>query len=161
MDDKATAKTSPKDVFLHLLSIITLYFSTGSFIALLFQYINVLLPEFTDQGYFALSNAYNIIRWSISSLIVVFPSYLLTVRYLNKGYEKNPFKRQLAIRKWLTYLTLFVAALIIIGDLVTLINHLLMGESTLRFLLKVLAVFLSIGSVFTYYFWDLKKSKIE
>lgn len=153
-------KTSPKDVFLHLLAIVTLYTSAISFLVLIFQYVNVLLPDpISPDGFYHLSSAYSRIRWSISSLIVVFPVYILTTWYLNKSYAAVPSKSNLRIRKWLIYFTLFAAALIIIGDLVTLINNLLGGELTLRFILKVASVFFVAASVFTYYFWELKKYK--
>src|SRR5438132_4874360 len=42
--------------------------------------------------------------------------------------------------KWLIYLTLFVAALIIIGDLVSLIYNFLGGDVTIKFVLKALSV---------------------
>lgn len=154
-------KTSPKDVFLHLLAIASLYTSAISFLVLIFQYINVLLPDPLEGNFYALSSAYNSIRWSIASLVVVFPVYILTSWFLDKGYRKSPSKRDLGIRKWLIYFTLFAAALIIIGDLVTLIFNLLGGELTLRFLLKVATVFFVSGSVFGYYFWDLRKYKTE
>lgn len=156
MDEKQN-KTTPKDVFLHLLSIVTLYFVAGNFIALLFQYINVWLPQFPEASQYY-SGASGIMRFAISSLIVVFPSYLITVRFLNKDYSANPAKLKLAIRRWLIYFTLFITALIIIGDLVVLINNLLKGEYTLRFLLKVLAVFFTTGAIFIYYWWDLKET---
>lgn len=38
-------KVSPKDVFLNILSILTLYISAGSFLTLLFQYINIFFPD--------------------------------------------------------------------------------------------------------------------
>lgn len=156
------AKTSPKDVFLHLLAIITLYTSAISFLVLIFQYVNVLFPDpVSPGGYYAVSNYYSRIRWSLSSLIVVFPVYVLTNWFLNKNYSANPAKRNLWIRKWLIYFTLFAAALIIIGDLVTLINNLLGGELTVRFLLKVLAVLFVAGSVFGYYLWDIRRFKTE
>lgn len=155
-------KTSPKDVFMHLLAIVTLYTSAISFLVLIFQYVNVLLPDpIAADGYYHLSGAYSRIRWAISSMIVVFPVYLLTTWYLNKSYALTPSKTNLRIRKWLIYFTLFAAALIIIGDLVTLINNLLEGELTLRFLIKVTSVFFVAASVFTYYFWELKKYKTE
>lgn len=156
MDNQTSSKTTPKDVFLHLLSIITLYFSAGTFITLLFQYINVWLPQFPEASQYY-SGAGNIMRFAISSLIVVFPSYLFSVRFLNKDYAANPAKLQLAIRRWLVYFTLFITALIMIGDLVALINRLLEGEYTLRFLLKVLAVGITTGSIFFYYYNILKK----
>ena len=118
-------KTGPKDVFLHLLSIIALYVAAGSFIALVFQYINVLFPDPLTSGYNYLASAYSGIRWSISVLIVVFPVYLWSIWFLNKNYALSPEKRELKSRKWLIYFTLFAAALIIIGDLITLIFNFL------------------------------------
>ena len=150
--------TSPKDVFLHLLSIAALYTSAGSFIALVFQYINIYLPDPLAGDYY-LSGAYSTIRWSISSLIVVFPVYIWSMWYLNKLYKKSPDKKDLRIRKWLVYFTLFAAGLIIIGDLVALINNLLSGELTIRFLFKVLTILFVTGSVFGYYLWDIKSNR--
>lgn len=156
-------KTSPKDVFMHLLAIITLYTSAAVFLVMIFQYINVLFPDPLEfgMGSYALSSAHSAIRWSISSLIIVFPVYVLTSWFLNKNYSKTPAKRNLWIRKWLIYFTLFAAALIIIGDLVTLTNRLLEGEFTIRFILKVITVFFVSGSVFYYYFSDLRKHRTE
>ena len=151
-------KTSPKDIFLHLLAIVALYVSAGSFMALIFQYINVLLPDPIASDYYRLQSSYSIIRWSISSLIIIFPVYIITSWILNKSYAATPSKRNLRIRKWLIYFTLFVAALIVIGDLVTLIFNLLEGEITARFLLKVVTVLFVAGSVFGYYFADLSLS---
>jgi len=157
-------KTSPKDIFLHLLSIVTLYTCAVAFLVLVFQYVNVVFPDPVSPdgyGYYAASGSYRAIRWSIASLVVFFPVYLLTMRHLEKSYRKSPSKRDLRIRKWLVYFTLFAAALIILGDLVTLIYRFLEGELTARFILKVLAVLFVAGSVFGYYFQDLKKHKTD
>ena len=154
-------KTGPKDVFLHLLVIISLYAAAISFIALIFQYINVLISDPLEQQFFGLQAAYSVIRWSISSLIIIFPVYIISTWYLNKSYAAFPEKRSIRIRKWLIYFTLFMTALIIIGDLVALVFNLLGGELTIRFLLKILTVFFVAGTVFYYYFWDLRRHKIE
>ncbi len=154
-------KVRPKDVFLHLLAILTLYGSATAFLVIIFQYINIYFPDPITSGYYYLETARSAIRWSISVLIIVFPVYLLTSWFLNKNYSIEPEKRNLRVRKWLIYFTIFVAALIIIGDLVTLIYNLLGGELTTRFLLKVAAVFFVSASVFFYYFSDLRKYKIE
>ncbi|MEK7085265.1 MAG: DUF5671 domain-containing protein, partial [Patescibacteria group bacterium] len=63
----------------------------------------------------------------------------------------------LRIRKWLVYFTLFAASLFIIGDLIALIYNFLQGELTVRFFLKILTVFFVAGSVFWYYFMDIRK----
>ena len=156
------SKVSPKDVFLHLLVIIALYASAVGLLVLLFQYVNLAFPDpalegatYTREGYFSS------IRFSVSSLVVVFPVFLFTSWFLNKGYNRTPSKRNLKIRKWLVYFTIFAAALVIIGDLITLIYNFLGGELTVRFILKVLAVFFVAGSIFTYYFWDVRKYKTE
>ncbi len=136
-----------------MLMIAALYASAGSFVALLFQYINVLFP---DQLGFYYQGILNTIRQSTAALIVIFPVYILTSWLLAKEFKLHPEKRELKLRKWLIYFTLFVASLIIIGDLVGLVYNFLSGELTARFLLKVLAVFVTAGSVFGYYIWDLK-----
>ncbi len=161
ISEPATPKVGPKYVFLHLFAILALYFTAASFLALIFQYANVLFPDPLEQGGYYLESAYSGIRFAISALIVVFPAYLLTMRYLNKVYLENQGVRTLRTRKWLTYFTLFAAAIIMAGDLVAVVNRLLGGELTARFILKVAAVLLVAGSVFYYYYFDLKKYKTE
>jgi len=153
-------KVSPKDVFLNILSILTLYISAGSFLALLFQYINVLFPD-PLQHFYEIRSAYSGIRWAIAALIVFYPAHLWVMRLLYKSYALTPLKRNLRIRKWLIYFTLFAAGLILMGDVVALIYNLLGGELTVRFALKVLAVLVVAGTVFGYYLWDIRKNKAE
>ena len=162
MTQEKENKVSPKDVFTHLLAIATLYASAVSFLVLVFQSINVWLPDaLTEAGYYARMAANSGIRFSIATLVIVFPVYVLTMRYLNKSYDVNPTKRNLRVRKWLVYFTLFVAALVVMGDLVALINNLLNGELTMRFGLKIAAVLFVAGSIFYYYFMDIKKHNTE
>ena len=148
-------KILPKDVFLHLLGIIALYISAGSLIALLFEYINIFFPD--PLNYYPYSAIAGSIRWSMAALIIIFPVYALVSWMLNKDYILNPEKRELKIRKWLVYFTLFIAAITIIIDLVTLVYNFLGGDLTARFTLKVSAVLLVAGMVFGYYLWDLRK----
>jgi len=156
--DTPSYKASPKEFFLHLLATVTLYASAISFLTLLFQYINIYFPD-PLQNYYSVNSAYSAIRYAISTLIVVFPVYIMTERALAKRYEKNPLLLVSRVRKWLVYFTLFVAALIGIGDVILLIFNLLGGELTARFVLKVLAVFFVSGSVFAYYILDMKRHK--
>lgn len=149
-------RIGPRDVFMHLLAMIALYISAANFLVLIFQYINVYLPDPLER-FRSPSSSLRAIRLAIAFLVVFFPVYLYTTHYLKRDYQNLPFKRKAAIRKWLIYFTLFVAALIIIGDLVSLIFHFLEGGLTLRFLLKVLAVFFVASSIFYYYRWELKK----
>lgn len=158
--DSNTHKTGPKDVFLHLAVMLALYFSAGSFITLMFQYANLLFPDIVDYGLGAgLGAVMERIRWAIASLIVIFPLYVLTTRYLHRLYDREPEKRNLKTRKWLLYFTLFVSAVIIAGDLVSLVNNFLQGELTVRFFLKVLTIMFVAGCIFYYYFQELKNAQ--
>lgn len=141
---------------MYLLSIVTLVASAVSFGILVFQYINVYFPDLINDYYYSASNYYGTIRQALATLIVIFPVYIWVSRFLKKDIETNPEKRELKIRKWLLYLTVFVAALVMIGDLVTLINTYLNGEITMRFILKVLTMFFIAGSVFYYYYKELR-----
>ncbi|MBU6414630.1 hypothetical protein KGQ34_00055 [Patescibacteria group bacterium] len=160
MQNEIKKSTSPKNVFLYLLAIITLYVSAGSFIALLFQYIDILFPDIlVTKDYYYLEGAYSTIRWSIASLVIVFPVYIWISWFLQKEMVHDHEKAKSKIRKWLIYFTLFLAAIAIIADLVTLIFNLLEGEITAHFILKVLVVLFTAGTIFTYYLWDLRMHK--
>lgn len=146
----------PKDVFSHLIAIVTLYIGVVSIIALLFQYINVLFPDRLDFSYYY-DPALEVIRRSSASLIVVWPVHILMSWIIGKDMRKDEKKRGSAIRRWLIYLTLFAAALTIIVDLITLLYNFLGGELTLRFALKVLSVLVVAGGVFGYYLFDIRR----
>ncbi len=156
-------RTSPRDFFLHLLAMITLYISAISFLTLMFQIINVIIPDPVEYaGYYDHSSSrYGTMRFAIASLLVVFPTYLGVSWYLEKLYRLHREKRMLGIRKWLIYLTLFIASLIIIGDWIALIYSLLGGELKIRFLLKASAILFVSGSVFYYYLTDIRNHKVE
>ncbi|MDP3975206.1 MAG: DUF5671 domain-containing protein [Candidatus Jorgensenbacteria bacterium] len=157
MESISKPKSTPRDVFLHLLSIIALYASATAFLTLAFQLINLWFPDILDAGgYYAYAGARNAIRWSLASLIVIFPVYFGTARFLRKEYEAEPEKRELRVRKWLISFTLFVVALTLIGDLVSLLSHFLEGELTTRFALKVLVIAFVAAAIGSYYLWILK-----
>ena len=144
---------SPKDFFLYIAAMVALYVSAISLLALLFEYIDVLFPDRLEYYIDPYSGA---IRFAIASLVIIYPAYIFLTRILNQDLRANPEKRELGIRKWLIFLTLFVAGVTIIVDLVALVNTFLGGDLTTRFTLKVISVLVVIGGVFWYYIQDLK-----
>lgn len=149
----------PRDVFLHLFAIVALYWSAVSFTALCWQYINYFFPDVLslwDSSYLVRSYA---IRFAVSSLAIMFPLFALVSYKLNGIYNKESQVRDSKIRKWLIYLTLFIASLIIVGDLIYLLNTVLGGEIKIRFVLKSLSVLAVAGAVFGYYLDDVKREK--
>ncbi len=154
-------KTSPKDFFLHILMMVTLYASAISLTTVLFQLINIYLPDVIQDPYAwdGTAGYYRSIRTGLSTLIVMFPVYILTMRQVRKAYKDMPSKINLAIRKWLIYFTLFVASIIIMIDVITILNSLLNGELVVRFLLKSLTVLFVAGSIFWFYITELASQK--
>jgi hypothetical protein len=80
---------------------------------------------------------------------------------LAKDIALMPEKRELKLRKWLTYFTLFISAVTIIVDLMIFVYNFLNGELSVRFVLKVLVVLLVACGVFGYYMWDLKRKELK
>ncbi|MEL7535934.1 MAG: DUF5671 domain-containing protein [Pseudomonadota bacterium] len=147
------ARLSARDAFLYLVMFAMLYISAFHLGNLLFQVINLNIPDPLVEGRGARSveAARDAIRFATSSLIVAFPVFLFTARRIAKGVSEDPTRRGSGVRKWLTYLTMFVSACIIVGDLISLLYSLLAGELTLRVTLKLLVVGLIAGGVFAYY----------
>ncbi len=101
------------------------------------------------------------IRLPVSFLVIAFPLFLFMSWRIQRELASNPVKRLSAIRRWLTYLTLFVAANCVIGDLVMLIYNFLGGELTIRFCLKALIVGMIAGTILGFYLWDLREEERE
>lgn len=153
MEPTMKPKVGPKDFFLWLGAMATLYASVISILTLYFQYIDRLFPDPLAYWVDPYSGA---IRFAIATLIVVTPLYLYLTRKLNADIRGNPEKKELWVRRWIIFLTLFIGGLTIAIDAVMLINEFLGGDLTTRFLLKALAVFVVVSGFFWYYLSDLK-----
>lgn len=151
---QVTRKNTPRDVFLHLFAMVTLYWSAISVITLCWQYINYFFPDALHYNY-GFSGS---MRFALASLFIVFPLFLLVSWILHKIYSKESTVRESKIRKWLIYLTLFITALVILGDLVFTVNTFLNGELTTRFILKALSVLAVAGVIFWHYLQDIRSS---
>lgn len=155
----ADAPSAPKNIFLHLFTFVALYISAISFGSLLFGYINRWFPD-RLAPYLQYDGFSSSLRWSIASLIIVYPLYLFALWYMKREFFRFPALEESRIRKWLTYFTLFVAAVAMVTDLVTLLYNFLGGEISARFILKVLAVLFVAGIIFVYYFFDVRGKTI-
>jgi len=144
---------------MYLLLFTTLYVVAFNLGTLLFQFINRAFPDPASS----LPETYlrESIRFSVSALIVALPVFLYMSRLTNSATNLDASKRTSPIRRWLTYLTLFVAACVLIGDFTSLVYSLLGGELSVRFVLKVLTVGVIAGTVFWYYLSDLRFDEKE
>jgi Domain of unknown function (DUF5671) len=145
---------SAKDAFLYLLSFATLATWTMGFGSVVFTLVDKWFkdPLSTNNDY---SNFYYLIADSLACIIVAFPVYLFTMRYITREVAIHPEKLDSPVRKWLTYIALLIAAVIVVGGLITFLTYFLRGELTVRFVAKVVTVLLIAGGVFWYYMGSL------
>lgn len=148
-------KTSPKHFFLHFFVILMLYFFVINLITLIFQSINILIPDTIPRAVSSYASRESI-RFSLAFVIVVFPFFLISSFFLQKNYKENNFVEKMKIRKWLIYFTSFVIVSVAVFNLVAVVYLFLKGEVTLRFILKSISLLIILGLVFTYYTRDIR-----
>lgn len=149
------ASSSPRDAFLNLLSIAMLYkalFATG---AILFVLIDRWLPQPGENAFFALG----ILRWAAAALIVALPVLAAVRVAIGRDITRNPLARMTPIYRFLAYLTLLIAVLVMAGDLIAVIISFLAGDITLRFVLKSAVVLVLCGGVYLWYASDMRREE--
>ena len=144
---------SSRDAFLYVVMFGTLYISAFNLGSMIFDFLNLLLPAATGTAVVAVRAS---IRFSVAALIIAFPIFLYMSHLVLKMVKADPIHRNSAIRKWLAYITLAIAAFTVIGDLISLLYGLPSGELTLRFILKSLTIFILATSIFWYYFGTMQ-----
>lgn len=148
-------RATPRDFFLNLFTIITLTISVIGFLTVVFQIANIIIPDPLDNGW--QHSGYNErLRGGLALLIVAFPSYLGIMNLIYRINTRHPEKWKLGVRRWLQWFTLFATSVVSMVDLIMLINSMLSGELHVRFILKSIAVFFVMISIFSYYLWDLR-----
>jgi len=147
-----------QEVFTYALFFTALYVSAFHVGALLFHFISYWFPDPVNRAPSS-SRFFDSIREDIAALIVAFPVFLFLFRLTQRAIAKDPTKHQSRPRKWLTYLTLFIAAASLIGDVSMLVYRLLGGELTTPFLLRVATVALIAGGAFWYFLADVRKDE--
>jgi hypothetical protein len=149
---------SAREAFLYLVLFATLYTTAYDVGQLLFGLIERWLPDPVRRPYdWRVTGEW--VRSATAGIVIAFPIFLVLSRVIGREVAREPEKRGSPVRKWLTYLTLLIAALVIIGDLTVLVTRVLGGELATRFLLKVAVVFAIAGTVFGHYLGDLRRDE--
>jgi Domain of unknown function (DUF5671) len=142
---------SARDAFLHLVAFTALYAWVVSLIYLLFTYIEFWFPDpATRVSGHAEDAALSGIRAGLATIVVAYPVFLLVWWYLLREVRAFPEKAKSGVRRWLSFLSLFVGAVTLMSDVICTVYYLVEGDLTIRFLLKVLALFVATGGAFLY-----------
>ena len=151
---------SPREAFLYLLLFVSLYLVAFHSGAILFALVERTWPDpAVDDNVWNRTREW--VRFGVASLLVAFPVYLFTARLTGRAVARDPEKRNSGVRRWLTYLTLFNAACVLIGDFIAVLLGLLKGELTGRFLSKAAIVAAIAGWLFTHYMGGLRRDEEE
>lgn len=150
---RCRASGSPREAFLHLL----MFFALGTWVialgSLFFDFINIRFPVPGEGAWSAAGS----LRFGVASLVVAFPVFALTLRRVRADLAANPARAVDPVRRWLSYLALLAASLILIGDGVALVGQFLGGDLSLRFVLKVAVVGALAGGVVWWLLGGLKE----
>lgn len=156
---KPRASLSAREAFAYLVLFSTLYLVACSLGSLWFDFINLAWPDAVDDYGYWRRSIDDSLRWSVSALSIGFPVFAFVAHRVARDVARHPIKRLSPVRRWLTYLTLFLAATVLVGDMTVLVYNLLGGEISLRFAMKSLAVGAIAGTIFGYYLWDLRREE--
>ena len=155
-----TMKTKALDVFIYLGIGISLVTSVTNILQVLFTAIDRKFVDLLSATSY-IDPSGSDVRFAISTLVVMYPIYVGLSWYTSVDIKKFLYKQDLPVRKILIYCTLFVTILTLIGTLVSIIYTYLGGELSVRVAYKALAIFITALSLFSYYFYTLRRNYAE
>jgi hypothetical protein len=145
---------SAREAFLYLVLFLLLGVVAWNLGSLLFALIDVAVADVLDTG-----PRDDQIRAAISGLVVGTPVFAWLGWHIMKQRRVNPAMQRSRVRKWLTYLTLVIAACVLVGDAIGIVYNFLAGELSTRLGLKLLVVAVIAGAIFTYFIRDAERGE--
>ncbi|MCP4070165.1 MAG: hypothetical protein GY742_00315 [Hyphomicrobiales bacterium] len=147
-----------RDVFVYAMLFTALGFTATYLINLIHGNLDLWLHDAADHKYW-MQRAKNRIRWAIAILFTSTPVFVWLTIYTGRRVAQDAAQKRSLVRKWLTYLALFVSALVFFGDATYVIYNFLKGEITLRFILKAATVAGVSLAIFIFYLRDVEDMK--
>lgn len=147
-----------KIAFYYLLSLVALVNMAIAVGIVLFQLINKNIKDILDiSGGTYDSGA---LKYSISAIIIAAPVYYIFMWLIHKSLLSGALDKDSAIRRWLTYFIMLVSSIVMLIWMISTINTFLNGDLSLKFILKALSIMLIAGSIFGYYFYDIRRDDV-
>lgn len=145
------AVVTARDFFVYAVTFGALIFAASYLVVLLHLLIDIYVGD--DTTFYGRDR----MRWAMAILIVTVPLYLWLTMWNRRRLNSDASLYRSAIRKWMIYMALLLAAATLLCDLVFVIYQFLNGELSLQFLLKAVTVALVAGGVFLYYLTDIRR----
>lgn len=159
-EERGNEKINPAfHLFLYLSSFFSLGFLIAGLLTTLFQFVNKYVPDSAlGKDVYAIS-AFDdsALKVGISMLLIASLVYFTTAYLVNKKLGKSEIRPDSIVRKFITYIALFVLVAISIGSLATLFYNYLTGELTSNSFGKIIAFFLVNGSFAFFYFKEIRR----
>ena len=147
---------SAREAFLYIVYFALLGVVAGYVGGLAFAFIDAMFAD--DLAARNWRNSVSSLRWGIAALVVGYPIFIYLGARLGAARRANPERQTSRVRAWLTYVTLMFAALVLIGDLISVVYHFLSGELGARFLSKAAVVAVISGAILWNYGRDAERS---
>lgn len=141
---------SAREAMLFGLLFVALGAVAANIVVLGFDMINLAFDDPTETR-----RAGGVSRWSIAVLIAFLPLFLVLNRVLNRRSADDQARRRSLVRKWIASVTMLIAVICLLCDLVATIYALLTGELSFRFAAKAALVAVIGGLVLVYYRGEL------
>ncbi|WP_134724355.1 DUF5671 domain-containing protein [Paracoccus luteus] len=138
---------SARDAVIYGLLFLTLGAICWHIGALGFAIIDALWPEPGD--FYAPPRAS--MRWSVAVLIAAVPLFLWLNARVTRATGDDPGRRRSLVRRWFAAVTLLLAALALMSDLVAVVYAVLNGDLTARFAAKAVLIAVLGGVVFAWW----------
>ena len=162
---RTTAKTTGGtgtmwDAFEHILLFISMYVLAFTIGATLILFIDRWVPGVPDVYNYG-TDGYRLstLRGFLAALIVSYPLFSFFFLRITKRTFDHPDIRGLKARKFLIYLTLVVAFLIVIGNVISVVYNFLNGNVTPNFFLKFVVIVSISSLIFGYYLQQVKEDR--
>lgn len=146
--------------FQYVILFISLYVSATALGGIFYLVVDKFFssPSLYTNGYYS-QYSYALISGYASSLIVAYPVFACLFVILNRQATEKPAVKQLRARKQLIYITMILTFVIMIFQLITTLNGLLNGETTLRSVGYFGVTLLIAGTIFIYLLFQVKEDR--
>lgn len=148
-------------LFLYLASFFSLGFLISGIINIYFELVNKYIEDTAILDQFQSGSTFDdaSVKYGLASLVISTIVYFPISYLINKKLAKGEIRQDSMVRKFLTYIALFILVAITIGSLAVLFYNYLSGELTGNAFGKIAAFFLTALFFAAFYFWEIRRKE--